>query len=117
MIPLIKVKEIIIRHSALEKELASGNIEPKLFAKKSKEYSNLESIISIAKAYVNFEKEIRDYIKDNCPEHFDTLFGPPPKVVEKDNETVEEYKAPRGGSRGGNARVQFPKTSYKILWG
>ena len=60
MIPLIKVKEIIIRHSALEKELASGNIEPKLFAKKSKEYSNLESIISIAKAYVNFEKEKDD---------------------------------------------------------
>ena len=36
MIPLIKVKEIIIRHSVLEKELASGNIEPKLFAKNLK---------------------------------------------------------------------------------
>ena len=43
----------------------------------------------VTEACVNFEKEIRDYIKDNCPEHFDTLFGPPPKVVEKDNETVE----------------------------
>ncbi len=41
----------------MEKELSSGQIEPKLFAKKSKEYSKLENIISIAKEYVNFENE------------------------------------------------------------
>ena len=40
MIPIQKVKDIIIKHDALEKELASGNIDPKIFAKKSKEYSN-----------------------------------------------------------------------------
>ena len=39
----------------LEKELSSGNIDPKLFAKKSKEYSSLGSIISIAREYLNFE--------------------------------------------------------------
>ena len=44
MIPLDKVKEIIAKHDSLEKELASGNIDPKLFAKKSKEYSNLGNI-------------------------------------------------------------------------
>ena len=38
----------------LEKELSSGNIDPKLFAKKSKEYSNLGNIISIAKEYIKF---------------------------------------------------------------
>ncbi len=59
MIPLQKVKEIILKHSDLEKELSSGKIEPKLFAKKSKEYSNLESIISTAKEYLNFENEKR----------------------------------------------------------
>ena len=58
MIPHKKVKEIIIRHDDLEKELSSGKIDPKLFAKKSKEYSNLESIISTAKEYLNFENEI-----------------------------------------------------------
>ena len=36
MIPLQKVKEIILKHSDLEKELSSGKIEPKLFAKNQK---------------------------------------------------------------------------------
>ncbi len=62
MIPLDKVKELIIKHEVLEKELASGNIEPKLFAKKSKEYSTLESIIKIAKNYLNYETEKKDLV-------------------------------------------------------
>ena len=45
MIPIEKVKGIITKHDSLEKELSSGNIEAKLFAKKSKEYSNLGKII------------------------------------------------------------------------
>ena len=60
MIPLQKVKDIVIKHNNLEKELSSGKIEPKLFAKKSKEYSNLGSIISTAKEYLNFENEKKD---------------------------------------------------------
>ena len=52
MVPLDKVKEIIAKHDALEKELSSGKIDSKLFAKKSKEYSNLGSIIEIAKETV-----------------------------------------------------------------
>ena len=60
MIPIQKVKEIVIKHSNLEKELSSGNIDPKLFAKKSKEYSSLGNIILIAKEYLNFENEKRD---------------------------------------------------------
>ena len=57
MIPLQKVKDIISKHNDLERELSSGKIEPKIFAKKSKEYSNLGSIISTAKQYLNFENE------------------------------------------------------------
>ena len=60
MIPIQKVKDIIIKHDALEKELASGNIDPKIFAKKSKEYSNLEGIILEAREFVNFDKEKKD---------------------------------------------------------
>ena len=60
MIPLEKVKNIISRHNNLEKELSSEKIDPKLFAKKSKEYSSLGGIISIAKEYVNFENDKRD---------------------------------------------------------
>ena len=60
MIPIEKVQDIIARHNELEKELSSGNIDPKLFAKKSKDYSNLGNIISIAKEYVKFENEKKD---------------------------------------------------------
>ena len=60
MIPIEKVQDIIARHNELEKELSSGSIDPKLFAKKSKDYSNLGHIISIAKEYVKFENEKKD---------------------------------------------------------
>ena len=60
MIPLQKVREIITKHNNLEKELSSGNVDPKLFVKKSKEYSNLGNIISVARVYVNFETEKDD---------------------------------------------------------
>ena len=55
MIPFQKVKDIIVQHDNLEKELSTGSIEPKLFAKKSKEYANLGNIITIAREYVNFD--------------------------------------------------------------
>ena len=45
MVPREKVKDIIIQHDLLEKELSSGSVDPKLFAKKSKEYYRLRSII------------------------------------------------------------------------
>ena len=67
MVPIEKVKEIIFKHADLEKELSSGNIDPKLFAKKSKEYSNFGNIISIAKEYLNFDNErkgLEQIIKD-----------------------------------------------------
>ena len=60
MIPREKVQDIITRHDLLEKELSSGSLDPKLFAEKSKDYSNLGNIISIAKEYVKFEKEKND---------------------------------------------------------
>ena len=52
MVPIDKVKDIITKHNILEKELSSGNIDSKLFAKKSKEYSSLGEIINIAKEYL-----------------------------------------------------------------
>ena len=62
-LPLIefeKVEEIINKHTILEKELSSGEIDPKLFAKKSKEYSRIGNIIETARSYVNFENEKKD---------------------------------------------------------
>jgi peptide chain release factor 1 len=60
MVPIEKVKDIVLKHDAIEKDLSLGKVDPKLFAKKSKEYSNLGSIISIAREYVNFENEKKD---------------------------------------------------------
>jgi len=60
MIPIEKVQDIIAKHDNLEKELSSGSIDTKLFAKKSKEYSNLGNIISYAREFVKFESEKKD---------------------------------------------------------
>ena len=68
MIPIDKVKNIIKRYDLLEKELSSGKFDAKLFAKKSKEYSDLKNIIEPAKEYVDFEKNILEKYKEPCPE-------------------------------------------------
>ena len=73
MVPINKVKDIINKHISLEKELSAGNIDPKLFAKKSKEYSSLGGIIDAAKSFVKFEgekKDLENIVKDksNDPE-------------------------------------------------
>ncbi len=56
MIPQRTIEDLINKHSALEKELSSGNLDKKLFAEKSKEYSDLNEIMEDAKKYISFEK-------------------------------------------------------------
>ena len=60
MIPKEKVEAIVSRHNSIEKELSSGNIDPKKFAEKSKEYSELGNILKNAKNYLNFNNEKTD---------------------------------------------------------
>ena len=57
MIPHKTIEELINKHSMLEKDLSSGQIEKKLFAEKSKEYADLNEIIKNAKKYISFEKD------------------------------------------------------------
>ena len=57
MIPQKTIEELIFKHSTLEKDLSSGEIDKKLFAEKSKEYSDLNEIIENAKKYISFEDE------------------------------------------------------------
>ena len=67
MIPVKTIQELITKHSNLEKDLSSGKIEKKLFAEKSKEYSDLNEIIENAKNYIIFEKnknELEKIIND-----------------------------------------------------
>ncbi len=56
MIPQRTIEDLINKHSALEKELSSGNLDKKLFAEKSKEYSDLNEVMEDAKKYISFEK-------------------------------------------------------------
>ena len=57
MIPQKTIEELINKHSILENDLSSGKIDKKLFAEKSKEYSDLNDIIEIAKKYLSYEKD------------------------------------------------------------
>ena len=67
MIPLENVQELVTKHDSLEKELSTGTIDPKTFAQKSKEYSDLGNIISYARSYLKFEgerKELEQILQD-----------------------------------------------------
>ena len=69
MIPLEKVKNIIEKHSRLESDLSSTNIDKKKFAEISKEYADLNEIIDDAKFYSSFDtekKELEKIISDKA---------------------------------------------------
>ena len=55
MVPIKTIQDLISKHSSLEKELSSGQIEKKQYAEKSKEYSDLNDIIKEAKQYSFFD--------------------------------------------------------------
>ena len=69
MIPEKTIQELILKHSTLEKDLSSGDLDKKLFAEKSKEYSDVNEIIENAKKYISFEnnkKEIEKILEDSA---------------------------------------------------
>ncbi len=63
MIPEKTIEELITRHSSLEKDLASGKVDKKIFAEKSKEYSDLNEIVNSAKKYVAYKNDKIDLEK------------------------------------------------------
>ena len=72
MIPIKTVEELIEKHSSIEKELSSGNLDNKLFAEKSKEYADINEIIDIAKKYISFghdKKELDKILEDELSDH------------------------------------------------
>ena len=115
MVPINKVKDIISKHDELEKELSSGNLDPKLFAKKSKEYSNLGSIISIAKDYLNFENEKKDLInlvqdKSNDQEIIDLAQKDLDELIKKKDKNKNNLKVfllPKDEDDNKNAIVEI----------
>ena len=68
MIPAKTIEELILKHSKLEKDLSSGEIDKKLFAEKSKEYSDVNEIIENARKYLSYEndkKELEKILNDS----------------------------------------------------
>ena len=94
MVPLSKVQELILRHSQLEKELSSQEIDKKSFAEKSKEYSDLNDIINEANSFFNFEKnknELEKLINDsNSDKEMKDLAFNELNELEKNNKNNEK---------------------------
>ena len=68
MIPTKTIEDLISKHSTLEKDLSSGDIDKKLFAEKSKEYSDVNEIIESARKYISFvdeKKELEKILSDD----------------------------------------------------
>tara|TARA_Y100000816_G_scaffold223482_1_gene168437 strand:- start:462 stop:1535 length:1074 start_codon:yes stop_codon:yes gene_type:complete len=63
MLPLKTIEDLIKKHTSLEKELSSGEVDKKLFAEKSKEYSELNDIIKNAKKFISYAKDKLDLEK------------------------------------------------------
>nr|AAR37632.1 peptide chain release factor 1, degenerate [uncultured marine bacterium 438] len=94
MIPLKTIEDLISKHSILEKELSSGEVDKKLFAEKSKEYSDLNEVIDDARKYFSYEGEKKDLEKILSDSSSDNEFKEMAEVELKDlkleNETIEK---------------------------
>jgi peptide chain release factor 1 len=63
MIPQKTIKDLISKHSLLEKELSTGEVDKNFFAEKSKEYSDLNEVIDDVKKYFSYDNEKKDLEK------------------------------------------------------
>ena len=57
MIPQKTIEDLITKHLSLEKDLSTGKLDKTLFAEKSKEYSDLNEVVGVAKDYISFQRE------------------------------------------------------------
>ncbi len=115
MVPLSKVQDLIAKHSKLEKELSSQEIDKKSFAEKSKEYSDLSDIIKEAVSYFNFQKnkvELENLINDNdTDKEMKDLAISELNKLEKNNESDEKkiklFLLPKDEADTKNAMIEI----------
>ncbi len=115
MVPLSKVQDLIVKHSKLEKELSSQEIDKKSFAEKSKEYSELSDIIKEAVSYFNFQKnkdELENLINDSdTDKEMKDLAITELNELEKNNENDEKkiklYLLPKDEADTKNAIIEI----------
>ena len=94
MIQKKTIEGLILRHSLLEKELSSGEVDKKLFAEKSKEYSELNDIIEDANIYISHDrekKELEKILEDpNSEKEFKVMAENEVEELKKDYEIKEK---------------------------
>ena len=115
MIPIEKVKLIVSTYENLEKELASSEIDKKVFVKKSKEYSSIGEVINEAKGYIGFEKEKEELEKiinekDGDVEMIKLAESELEQILEKKEEygkILKVYLLPKDEADGKNAILEI----------
>ena len=115
MIPNKTIEEIISKHSNLEKELSSGDVDKKLFAEKSKEYSDLNEIIEDAKKYLSFDKdrtELKKILEDqNSDEELkkmaDIELNELVEINKKNEKKLKLYLLPKDEADKKNAIIEI----------
>jgi peptide chain release factor 1 len=89
MIPLEKVQAIVLKYDSLEKELSTGTIDSKTFAQRSKEYSDLGNIITMAREYIKFDEDLKDLEHMLGDKSSDTEMK---NLAEKELETLKQKR-------------------------
>jgi peptide chain release factor 1 len=95
MIPKKTIEELILRHTLLEKQLSSGAVDKKLFAEKSKEYSDLNDIIEDARIYNSYDnekKELEKILEDSTSDKEFKLMAENEADELKKNHDIKEKK-------------------------
>ena len=115
MIPLKTIEELIIKHSNLEKDLSSSDLNKNEFAEKSKEYSSLNEIIKPAKKYLSFEKEKKELEKiieeqnndDELKKMAETDLNELKKDFEKNEKKLKLFLLPKDEADKKNAIIEI----------
>ena len=71
MLPINKVKEILLRYEVLESSLSQSDIDKNTFVKNSKEYASIGDIIDDVKLYIkiiNDQKSSEKILEDKSAE-------------------------------------------------
>ena len=115
MIPNKTIEELISRHSSLEKDLSSGTIDKKLFAEKSKEYSDVNEIIENAKKYISFDndkKELEKILNDTSSDEelrnmAESELGDLQKQHQKNEKKLKLFLLPKDEADKKNAIIEI----------
>ena len=115
MIPTKTIEELILKHSTLEKDLSSGDLDKKLFAEKSKEYSDVSEVIVSAKKYLSYEKdkkELENILDDNSVDEelkklADTELSELKDEYEKNEKILKLFLLPKDEADKKNAIIEI----------